>query len=182
VNFIRTVKNVISATVLIATSSIAHAGSTTVFDFSLVTAPSNVPVLSDALLVVLGLLMAVIAVRTLRSGGAYQKYLSIVVLAGGLVVGGVGVDRSMATAQTDFIFGGDGGAPCEDATGINYYNSPSVTNSCEQPAQIVPRLINEQLERCYDLVGGTCGVLQPNASCTLPDSIIKNPPPARCLD
>jgi hypothetical protein len=78
-------------------------------------AATQVPTLSGYLLIVLGLLLAVIAFRTLRSNRGAQKILSILVLGGGLIISGIGVDRTLATAGpiietaegTDCTAGGD---------------------------------------------------------------------------
>ncbi len=56
-----------------------------------------VPAMSTALMIAMGLLLAVIALRFLKQKGATQKVLSIAFLSGGLVLAGLGVDQATAT-------------------------------------------------------------------------------------
>ena len=56
-----------------------------------------VPTMTDGLLIALGMLLAVIAIRALKGQMVHQKILSILLLGGGLLIGGLGVERSFAT-------------------------------------------------------------------------------------
>ena len=74
-------------------STIAHAQPATV---TYAASPhAAVPTLGNALLITLGVVLALIALYTLRRRQG-QKLLSVLLLGGGLVLGGVGVDRSVA--------------------------------------------------------------------------------------
>ena len=64
---------------------------------SLLGAATAVPTMTDGLLIALGLMLVVIAVRAVKGQLAYQKFLGVLLLGGGLLVGGLGVDRTMAT-------------------------------------------------------------------------------------
>ena len=96
-------------------------------------ATTPVPALSDGLLIALGLLLAVIALRTIRQKVVYQKILSFTLLACGLVVGGMGVERSVATTATPIMeesnLCGGGTANISFTRGIS--NPTMVQNSCE---------------------------------------------------
>jgi hypothetical protein len=87
----------LSVVSLLVVSSLVQAGSPS--SSAVIVGPlatSSVPTLSGNLLIVLGLLLAVIAARTLRNNQGAQKLLSILVLGGGLIISGIGVDRTMA--------------------------------------------------------------------------------------
>lgn len=58
---------------------------------------AQVPTMTDGLLITLGLLLMVIAARTFAANRNYQKIASIALLGGGLAVGGLGVERTLAT-------------------------------------------------------------------------------------
>jgi len=60
-------------------------------------AATAVPAMTDGLLIALGLMLIVIAIRAYQGRLAYQKFLSVLILGGGLLVGGLGVDRTLAT-------------------------------------------------------------------------------------
>lgn len=56
-----------------------------------------VPTMTDGILIALGLMLVVIALRAFQGQLASQKFLSVLILSGGLLVGGLGVDRTLAT-------------------------------------------------------------------------------------
>ena len=92
---------------------------------------ASIPTMTDGLLIALGLLLAVIAIRALKGQLVHQKILSILLLGGGLLVGGLGVERSFAT-QVPVVPVAD---ECE-VGGIAPLDFPSrsdnrFTNSCE---------------------------------------------------
>jgi hypothetical protein len=122
---------------LLVMSSLAQAGLpgiVTVGPLALAEEANSVPALSGNLLIVLGLLLAVIAVRTLRSNRRAQKLLSILVLGGGLIISGIGVDRTLAVSPTVFATG----AVCNADGPISY--SPLVDftlqNNCSNSIEI----------------------------------------------
>lgn len=130
------------AAALLPLSSGALAGTpsatVTYLPSSLVSATA-VPAMSNSLLIVLGLLLAVIAFRTLKGRAGYQKALSVVLLGGGLVVGGMGVERTIATTS---VYAGKGG--CESGDTISFdANNPSDNrsvyfyNECKGPVTLV---------------------------------------------
>ena len=81
-------------------SSLAQAGSSSTVIVTVgPLATSSVPTLSGNLLIVLGLLLSVIAARTLRNQRGAQKLLSLLVLGGGLIVSGIGADRTLAIIE-----------------------------------------------------------------------------------
>jgi len=114
--------------------SLAFAGSPTVtlgpFAGASVT---PVPALSDGLLIALGVVLAVVALRTIRQKLVYQKVLSVVLLGCGLVIGGMGVERTVATTTTPILPESD---LCSGATGdVNLNrgetNPTLIQNTCE---------------------------------------------------
>ena len=83
-----------AAASLLAVPSLVHAGGNSIVTVGPLATP--VPTASGYLLIVLGLLLAVIAFRTLRNNQGAHKLLGILVLGGGLVISGIGVDRTIA--------------------------------------------------------------------------------------
>jgi hypothetical protein len=143
---------IISAISLFAVSSLAQAGSSLTFTYAVVAAAAPpgappavapvaveaapVPLASDALLVVLGLLLAVIAWRTFRSSEGAKKLMSLALLGGGLAVGGLGVDYALATEKSIPPEGSD----CESGTvfvGSPYHGGDiTVENTCDKDVEV----------------------------------------------
>ena len=131
---------------LSAVSSLANAGANLTFGYSILAAPAPppavsatpVPTTSDALLVVLGLLLVVVAVRALQSSRGVQKLMSVVVMGGGLVLGGIGVDNTVATVAEYTI--PDEGSPCSGGTlDVGYPGhggTTLVTSNCEDDLNV----------------------------------------------
>jgi hypothetical protein len=120
---------------LLVVSSLAQAGSPGIVTVGpLAEKATSVPALSGNLLIVLGLLLAVIAVRTLRNNRGAQKLLSILVLGGGLIISGIGVDRTLAVSPTVFATG----AVCNADGPISYSPAGDVTlqNNCSNSIEI----------------------------------------------
>lgn len=97
-------------------------------------ASAPIPTLTDNLLIALGLLLAVVAVRVLRSQRSTQKFLSLVLLGSGLLIGAIGVDRSIA-GVAGVVAMGD---VCTQAGPIDYNpNAPiSLQNGCTVDIEI----------------------------------------------
>ncbi len=99
-----------------------------------------VPTLSPAILIALGVVLAVIALRVLRNNGGAQKIVSIALLGSGVLVGGFGVERTLATSAATLAE-----ATCETATiTVNFnnlrgFNSPenTVNNQCGRDLQVM---------------------------------------------
>ena len=141
-------KNGFSVLALSAISSLASASSTMSFAYSVfAAAPASpaavgpataVPVTSDALLMVLAVLLAVIAIRALQSANGIQKVLSLAVLGGGLILGGVGVENTIAGIPILEI--PDEGVPCDGGESSIYYpfhnGTLLLTNNCEDDLTI----------------------------------------------
>lgn len=114
-----------------------------------------VPTLTDSLLVVLGLLLIVVAVRTLQSQRGAHKLLSVLVLGGGLVVGGVGVERAVAsitvTASGD-VCTADGSIPYDPGV----YSS--LGNGCPNIIEIKEFMEPEETSCVLDYDSAGCAV------------------------
>jgi hypothetical protein len=127
-----------------------------------------VPVLSNTLLIALGLLLVVVAVRTLHANKGAQKFLSVALMAGGLAIGGFGVDRTIAD-PVPFVFGTvEGDLPCEDDAEVEYNprDAGTVINNCDTPATVTPFIPEFS---CYELNDdGDCGELASGDTCNLP--------------
>jgi hypothetical protein len=127
-----------AVTSLLVLSSLAQAGVQATVTVGPFAAPpisaAPVPTLSGYLLIVLGLLLAVIAFRTLRNNRGAQKILSVLVLGGGLIISGIGVDRTLATPQTVSAQG----AVCNADGPINYFpgGSRALQNLCNNSIEI----------------------------------------------
>jgi hypothetical protein len=65
-----------------------------------VTPATPVPFMDSSLLIVLGIMLLVISYRFLRQNKTAHKVLSVVLLGGGLAVGGLGVEKSVAVGPT----------------------------------------------------------------------------------
>lgn len=86
---------------LLGAPKLAFAGGASVIvDLAAVNA-EFVPTMSHNLVIAMALLLAVIGFRFLRQRDARQKLLSVLLLGGGVLLGGFGVERSLAiTAPT----------------------------------------------------------------------------------
>jgi exosortase sorting signal-containing protein len=63
-------------------------------------AATAVPTLSQNLLIALGLLLAVIALRTLQRQQGAKKLLGLVILGSGMAIGGAGIERTIASGTS----------------------------------------------------------------------------------
>lgn len=126
----------ITVTGLLAASSAVQAGGEIAFVTVGPLATSPVPSMSGYLLIVLGLLLAVIAFRTLRNNPGAHKLLGVLVLGGGLVIGGVGVDQALAS-PTNVIAEGEA-CTSDNAIGYsaNFQHNRGLQNSCNNPIEI----------------------------------------------
>ncbi len=129
-----------------------------------VASAAAVPALGSGLLIVLGLLLAVIAARTLRSDKTAQKLLSVAVLGGGLMLSGLGVDRALAAiAISEAIISGDG---CTNPHVIPYTSDSTDTmliNECPNSMKIEGFLVggcNSEAGYALDLASANCKVGQ----------------------
>ncbi|MDH4042637.1 MAG: midcut-by-XrtH protein [Gammaproteobacteria bacterium] len=141
-------------------SSVAQAsitGSVTVGPYA-----ASVPTLSGTMLLVLGLLLAVLALRLLRDQRGAHKLLSWVILGGGLVIGGVGAERAYAPPPGIVV-----AEPyCTTEGAINYYEyeQTPLMNACPNAIQI--KRISASCQLDYAAAGCKQGqVLAPGASC-----------------
>jgi hypothetical protein len=175
-NSSRTFFNTLFASALLALPSLVQAGTATTGSFTFTpgaaaaSTATAVPALSDALLVALGLLLVVIAIRTLKANRGYQKFLSIAVLAGGLVIGGLGAETSIATIF-DYTAGEDG-ISCDEPTTVDPYQSascdrvpPTLTNGCPVAGSVVNTV--GDCPRGGEKIEGNCDVLDPEGVCNL---------------
>jgi hypothetical protein len=137
------------------------------FVFTPRVAATSVPVLSDALLVTLGLLLVVIAIRTLKGNRGYQKLLSVAVLAGGVLIGGLGAERTIANGGELFITG-QNGLSCQEPSGADFNpysgGTSKVKNGCNVPGTVKATVSGG----CLPLNPGTCGELDVGQECVLP--------------
>lgn len=96
-----------------------------------------VPTLTPAIMIALGGMLAVIGLRVLRQHGGAQKVVSVALLAGGALVGGFGVDRTLATGAVPLS-----NADCDAATiTVNYQRNVTdqqnaVSNQCGRDLQV----------------------------------------------
>ncbi|MFT4518821.1 MAG: hypothetical protein ACI9JM_001206 [Halioglobus sp.] len=81
----------------ISSAVFAQGGSISFAPTSSLGAATAVPTMTDGILIALGLMLVVIALRAFQGQQASQKFLSVLILGGGLLVGGLGVDRTLAT-------------------------------------------------------------------------------------
>jgi len=120
-----------------------------------------VPTVSGYLLIVLGLLLAVIAFRTLRNNQGAHKLLGILVLGGGLIISGIGVDRTIAgNIQNTITVETDG---CTSDADLKYDGSfdvdATLENKCGNPIEIKGFASSD----CNRIVGGVLD--KTNAGC-----------------
>ncbi|QFU74852.1 hypothetical protein EY643_03885 [Halioglobus maricola] len=132
-----------------------------------------VPVMDSVMLLAVGLLLMVVAIRFLRHSKASQKIMSIALLGAGLVLGGAGAERTVAALYADFPI-----APnCEGVDIVLNGLEPSqVVNDCDtaQDIDTIATDITPGGDLCYVVVlapenEGTCMsglTLEPGASCT----------------
>ncbi|GHD23284.1 hypothetical protein GCM10007052_35830 [Halioglobus japonicus] len=97
-----------------------------------------IPVMDSVLFIVLGLVLVVIAMRFVQKSKGAQKLLSIAVLGTGLLVGGLGAERTIALIDYEDVFI----APDCDGTDINapdlISNFYQITNDCSTPRKLLP--------------------------------------------
>lgn len=133
-----------------------------------------VPTLESGLVVALGLLLAVIALRFLRQRPAYQKFLCLAVLGGGTLVTAWGVDRGVAAMYPTVI------VPPEDAVcssdedektyNVDFFSASDITNNCESTSLEILRY--EEFQYCGVEVtgamvstnGGVGTIIEPGAT------------------
>jgi hypothetical protein len=95
-------------------------------------AAAAVPTMSSSLMIGLGLLLAIIALRALKQYGGTAKLLCLITFGGGLAVGGIGVERSLATQSSTSFLGNvcEGGSATVDDVREN--GEPStIFNDCD---------------------------------------------------
>ena len=119
-----------------AMPSIALAGTPTVVVGPVAAAAgaAAVPTMTGSLLIALGALLAVVAVRFLRQKGLQQKVMSLLVLGSGLIIGGLGVQETQATSVTVSVES----SACSGSTvsinpgrGDGFDSSAQLFNDCE---------------------------------------------------
>jgi hypothetical protein len=128
--------------------------------------PTNVgvPTLSNSMLVLLGVLMAVIAVRVIRSGsGAMNRLAGAVLVIGGVISSGYGIDSTLASGSVTVS-----GSAC--TTGDTRSFPPNYSNTFFNECSTSVSITSIELP-CQEPVTGTCkvgGVVGAKNSCLLP--------------
>tara|TARA_R110001599_G_scaffold3596_4_gene19838 strand:- start:20065 stop:20634 length:570 start_codon:yes stop_codon:yes gene_type:complete len=128
-----------AALALLALAPVSHAGT----PGGVILGPASataVPTLTPSTLIALGVVLAVIALRVLRQNGGAQKIVSIALLGSGALLGGFGVERTLATSAATLA-----DATCETATinvsfgNLRGFNSSenTVNNQCGRDLQVV---------------------------------------------
>ena len=143
-------------------SSLASAGSTNaIVNFGPPLFDSTpVPALSNSVMIVLALLLCVIAFRVLLTQRGAGRFFSIALLAGALTLGGIGVERTVATSEHTVA-----GDECTVGGSHSFFpRENNFENSCGGPIQIYSYQNCPIVERCP---AGT--VLAPGQSCILPE-------------
>ena len=137
--FARLVRNAILFILAVGAPSLALAGTPGGGTVTLGPAsPTAVPAMTPAMMVGLGLLLAVIALRVLRKSGVAQRVMSFLLLGSAGVVGGLGVERTIATNTLE-----TGGSDCNSPTIVLTYAQVEerpdtvVTNGCSIDLEIV---------------------------------------------
>jgi hypothetical protein len=126
-----------------------------------------VPAMTPAMLVALGLLLAVIALRVLRQSGVAQRVLSVCLLGTASVLGALGVERSVATGAIG-LSGGD----CESATiEVRYQrdiedDENAVENQCGRDLQILSYNFACFPDAPFDDNGSPVGTVVPDGEIT----------------
>lgn len=145
-------------------SAAASAGEIASGSISFIPTSVGVPTLSNSMLVVLGVLMAVIAVRVIRSGsGAMNKLAGAILVIGGVMSGGYGIDNTLASGSITVS-----GSACSTGDTLSFpaMYSNSFSNACPNSVSIT------RIETpCKEPVTGTCKVgrvVASQASCQLP--------------
>jgi len=125
--------------------------------------PTAVPAMTPAILVALGLLLAVIAVRVLRQSGVAQRVLSVCLLGVASVLGALGVERSVATGAVPVSDAG-----CDSATvQVGYWrnlndNQNAVRNDCGRDLEILSYNFACPPGEPFNDNGSPVGTLVPN--------------------
>lgn len=128
-----------------------------------------VPALNGNLQIVLGLLLAAIAFRTLQSRRPAQKLLSLLVLGGGLIVSGFGVDRTLALVDPNLVPAA--GAVCTQTGPLPYnpFEDSTLANQCANAIEIksitAPGCIDFDTENANCKVGQVLTATGPESSC-----------------
>jgi hypothetical protein len=142
----------------------AQAGEIATGYVSFVPANIGVPTLSNSMLVLLGVLMAVIAVRVIRSGsGAMNKLAGTVLVIGGVISSGYGIDSTLASGSITVT-----GSAC--ATGDTRSFPPTYSNTFFNECSNSVTITSIELP-CKEPVTGTCKVgvtVAGKDSCLLP--------------
>lgn len=116
-----------------------QSGIVTYLPSSLLGAATAVPTMSGNILIALGLIMAVIALRFL-GGRAQQKALSLTILGAGLAIGGLGVQETLATSSI-YVSNDEcntgGSQPIIELGRYSYF-----TNQCDVPVTLVSTVLN----------------------------------------
>lgn len=123
----------------------------------------GVPTLGTSALIALGVLLAIVALRASRGSGA-GRAAAVVLFSAGLVSGGLGVERTLATSSFSVTSEGDcetGGSYVMFARGGNIF-----TNDCPNAMRI--------LGYEFDNPESTC-TLVPNNSESAPACVIGSP-------
>ena len=126
----------------------------------------GVPTLGNGMLVILGVLMAVIALRVIGSGqGALNKIASVTILSSGLLLSGYGIENSIAGGSSVNASGGNCG------TGATLRYDPNVFQNFNNQCSI-PVFITDTSVSCYDSAVEERGcsendIIEPGSSCAL---------------
>jgi hypothetical protein len=94
-----------------------------------------IPLLSGTGLIVLGLLLAVVAIRMFRNHQGAFSVLGVLALTGSVVTGGVGIEKAWASGVV--VAGGD---VCHQAGPVNFnpeWNYNYLDNQCPNSLQII---------------------------------------------
>ncbi|GAB3319344.1 midcut-by-XrtH protein [Haliea atlantica] len=104
-----------------------------------------VPTLGTTALIALGGLLAIIALRAFR-GGAAGRAAAVALFSAGLISGGLGVERSLATSSFSVTSAGDcetGGTYAMYERGGNIF-----TNDCPNPMRILGYRFQNPEQQC----------------------------------
>ncbi|HBO12920.1 MAG TPA: hypothetical protein DD491_09070 [Halieaceae bacterium] len=139
--------------------------------------PTAVPAMTPAMMVGLGLLLAVIALRVLRQSGAAQRVMSFLLLGSAGVVGGLGVERTIATNTLE-----TGGSDCNSPTIVLTYAQVEerpdtvVTNGCTIDLEIVGYNLSCPGGYTFNDNGSPVGTVVP-AGDSVPSAYCESTPP-----
>ncbi|KZX58620.1 hypothetical protein A3709_18105 [Halioglobus sp. HI00S01] len=131
-----------------------------------------VPVMSDLLMVVLGITLVTIAVRVLRKSNIGDKLLGVAVLCTGVAIGGFGARHAEALIEEYLIEDPN----CGSVTEIQYNpydpTMPPIKNTCGETYEVTEK--DEVVPGfCAAIVEGTCSAgtaLETGQTC-IPDYI-----------